>query len=150
MATRILAITPSFAAYRDAAWKYKPGADIDGSEVRTFDLVADPEELTEDGIHGADGVGYEFDLRLVTTYSGIEPRVARRLAGSDARDVWLNLHNAVGTIDGMLPFRAGQGYDVDSMGDIQTGDDEDDGSRWAFIYMFTYRIHFKAADYSAL
>jgi len=150
VAARILGITPSFAEYQASGWKYKPGADIDGAEIRTFDLVADPEEITPDGIWGADGLEAEFDLRIVTTYSGCQPSTARRLAGADARDIWLNLHNAVGTISGMLPMRAGERYEIRSVGRTRTADDADDGARWRFVYMFTFRIHFKAADYSAL
>lgn len=144
LAARIQAITPTEPYMRSAHWNYRPGFKVGGKEIRLFDIVGDPEAIVPDGIWGADGVDFEFDFRVITTYEGLEPLDSRRLAGSDGGDLWTCLNNSVPLVPGMLPFRR-QDYDIESFG-LAEGSLLDDAERDDFVYQFVFRVHFKRQD----
>lgn len=144
LAARIQSITPTEEYLRTSHWRYEPDFEIGGQEVRTFDIVGDPERLVIEGIWGADGVEYEFDFRVIVTYEGLKPSDARRLAGSDGGDLWTCLNNSVAVVPGMLPSRR-LDYDIESFG-VDEGGEDDDGGRVDFVYQFVFTVNFKRQD----
>lgn len=143
LATRIEAITPTAEAYQAHRWRYFPDFNIVGSEIRSFTIIADPETVVPEGIWGADGVEYEMETRIVTTYQGVEPRVARRLAGSDGKDLWVCLFNSVPLVTGMLPFP--RNFIPEGV-NVPIGDDDDDNERVDWIFQFIFPVRFKGTD----
>lgn len=144
LATRIQTITPAYEEYQDITWKYFEDFQIEGAELRTFAIYADPEQVEPEGIWGANGVEYFMDLRVVAAYSGLAPHIARRMIGADGKDLWVCLFNSVPLVTGMLPFRENS-YDVDAFG-VDFGSEEDDNEREEFLTQFRFRVQFKALD----
>jgi len=105
----IQGITPTAENHRSQGWSYI----VEGNpvELRNFTLLqgAFPRE-SFDGIHGGDGIEYEYPLHVRTGYHGLPEDEVAEIVEQDGRDLWLLLHpkpdGAAGnTIAGLLPMR---------------------------------------------
>lgn len=119
IATKIRALNTSIAyAYEDTIFEYVPELDDDekiaGANPRHFNIICEPETVDPDGIHGADGIGMMFTCRVRMSYRGVRRAVAYRMAGSDARQIWLTVKAAPdNVVSGQLPMRAEDEYDIE-------------------------------------
>lgn len=143
---QIEGITPTHTEYSEREWTHSEDHETTTADVRTFDFIAHPEVPTEEGIHGDDGLGYEFDVQVVVSYGGIAPADARRIVGADGADLRRVFELAYSTISvsgdqAALPVP--DIYDVEYGLDGVDGDDESTGTLFA---IFRFLVRYKQAD----
>lgn len=135
LVTTIQAISPTYAEYGDLGWHYIPDDDPSGPELRRFTILNGPSQETPDGIHGGDGIGYDYECTIRVSYGGLSGIDADDIIDEDGRDLWLALHPLPDSgIDGMLPFR--DSYTVDFFSD-EPG---------ALVVDFGFTIYYKGRD----
>ena len=136
LVTTIHAISPTFAEYGDLGWRYIPDDDPTGTELRRFTILNEPSTETFGGIHGGDGIGYDYTCIVRASYGGLSSRDVDDIVDEDARDLWLAIHPLpdTGGIDGMLPFR-------DPMS-VEFFNDEPG----AVVVDFVFQIYYKGRD----
>lgn len=100
---RIAAINPRRAAHRDARWHRRPGEDMRGAALRTFDFLPLPTRVDPRGPHG-DGIGYVLPLRIRISYPDLDAEDAMLTVAADGEDLWMVLEQAHLDLPGMLPF----------------------------------------------
>ena len=105
----IVAIVPTAENHRDRGWYYfEEGGDP--TELRNFTILQGsfPRESL-DGVHGGDGIGYEYPMHIRTGYHGLPEDEIADVVNEDGKDLWLLIHplpdGAAGTtLAGVLPF----------------------------------------------
>lgn len=117
----IKAIVPEETQHSSKAWRFtRSGADIPGSEVRTFTLRLKPRG---DGVIVGCGNDYQFDLQVITSYAGMQTFDADPLIVEDNRQLHQTLALRAGPLAGLQAVLWDGPFEFES---------EDDGKIWGF------------------
>lgn len=107
--TAIEGLTPTEVKYRAFKWRYVSEAEVAGPAIRTFTILHSIATETPDGIHGGDGIEYDYEMRIRVSYGSLSGDDLDAVTWQDGRDLWLLVHplpdGGAGSIAGLLAFR---------------------------------------------
>lgn len=153
--TLIKAITPTERP--DAKWTYVPSPSQVAGKMRIFSIEETPADMAgsvnsdgpdaafDDGLWGGDGTEWGYELRVVTSYQGLNDKDDNDVITADAVDLWDVLRPTAGSsaagIAGLIRVRRGS-YEFRQ--GTPTGAPDEDLGVWIVDHVFD--ITYKQAD----
>lgn len=128
--TVIKAITPTHTPSQSIGWRYVDRRrDIAGSDIRAFHIQFGIPKRSGEGVQAPDAGEHEVDLRIWTSYAGLDEDYDEELIAQDAVDLETTLSDRFNLTDGL--------YQV-TYEDWEADDDEGGRIYGAHYFVVTY------------